>query len=329
MAFIDEVKIFVKAGNGGNGSVSFRREKFIPDGGPDGGGGGYGGNVIVRAVSNISTLADYRHNRSHLADNGKKGARRNCVGKSGDDKILIVPVGTQIFDSDGQQMLFDLDVEGKECTIAKGGRGGVGNAAFKTSVNRAPREAIPGSEGEAGDFVFRLKLLSDVGLVGFPNAGKSSFLAAVSAAKPKIADYPFTTLKPMLGFIEAGTYDGFVMADIPGLIEDASLGVGLGDQFLRHIERCKIILHLIDITAEDVYKSYKIIRKELENYSEKLTTKVEIIALNKCDLMPIEDAQEIADKFSKKIKKPVFITSAAAAIGTKDIINSLYKILRN
>ena len=289
MHFIDEAKIYLKAGDGGNGSVSFRREKFIEFGGPDGGNGGKGGDVIFSAVPNLNTLIDFRYKQHFRAERGHGGSGVNCTGASGQDLIIEVPVGTQIFDESGEELLYDLDSI-SEVIIAKGGAGGAGNAVFKNSVNQAPRKAVPGWEGDELWVWLRLKLLCDVGLLGMPNAGKSSFLSKVSGAKPKIADYPFTTLKPQLGVVRLG-YEEFVVADIPGLILGASKGLGLGDRFLRHIERCRVLLHIIDISSSDVsyiIDSYNTVHNELKEYKAELGNKEEIIALNKIDLLPKE-----------------------------------------
>lgn len=324
MMFLDEVRIRAKAGNGGNGAVSFRREKFLPDGGPDGGKGGNGGNINVIACANLNTLFDFRHMKKFEAENGESGAGRCKTGKSGKSITLRVPVGTQVFDSTGEIMLFDLNEADKTCTIAFGGLGGIGNVAFKSSTNQAPKTSKPGTAGEEGEFVFRLKLLSDVGLCGLPNAGKSSFLSAVSRAKPKIADYPFTTLTPMLGFVDVGDYNGFVIADIPGLIEGASEGVGLGHRFLKHIERCKTIIHIID-ASEDVAKNYATIRQELKNNKNDLSSKKEFIALNKSDLVDEEEMLEKVKIIEKLSGAKVYVISTFDKESTKDLIAEVFR----
>ncbi|MBS0236622.1 MAG: GTPase ObgE [Proteobacteria bacterium] len=323
MHFIDEVKIYLKAGDGGNGAVSFRREKFIEFGGPDGGHGGKGGDVIIRVVPGLNTLIDFRYTQHFKAQRGEGGMGRNRTGESGKDLILEVPAGTQVFAEDGETLLADLENVGDEIVIAQGGRGGAGNAAFKSSTNQAPRHAKPGIEGEELWVWLKLKLISDVGLVGLPNAGKSTFLAAVSGAKPKIADYPFTTLRPQLGVVYVDDNE-FVMADIPGLIEGASEGSGLGDKFLKHIERCYMLLHLIDADS-DVISAYNTIRHELNNYSQMLVQKEEIIALNKSDLLSQEDIQAKREELEKLTGKQCFICSGATKQGVKEILQFIMR----
>jgi GTP-binding protein len=322
MQFLDEVKINLKAGDGGNGSVSFRREKFIPMGGPDGGDGGNGGSIIVKAISNLNTLVDYRYQQHFKAQPGKGGKGRNCSGPAGEDLILFVPVGTQIFAENGKTLIADLLTEGETLLIAKGGKGGVGNARFKSSVNQAPKYAIPGEKGEELIVWFKLKLISDVGIIGLPNAGKSTFLSVVSSAKPKIADYPFTTLKPQLGVVRIDD-DEFVIADIPGIIEGASQGIGLGIKFLKHVERCALLVHLIDASAEDVILSYDTIRTELNDYSPILTSKSEIIVLNKSDIVSKEELAKKKKKLEKHTKEEVMIISAATNQGVKELIRKI------
>jgi GTP-binding protein len=325
MQFIDEAKIFIKSGSGGAGCMSFRREAHIPRGGPDGGNGGRGGSIIFEANKSINTLVDFRFQKHYEAKNGEsgKGALRN--GKSADDLVIKVPLGTQIFNENGDELLYDF-INEEQNQFLKGGGGGLGNHTFKTSTNRAPRKATKGWPGNEMWITLKLKLFCDVGLVGFPNAGKSSFLACTSRAKPKIADYPFTTLKPQLGIIYIDKNE-FVMADIPGLIEGASTGKGLGFQFLRHIERSKAILHLIDITREDYIEAYFLIRKELENYSKLLATKPEIIALNKIDLLQEDEIKQRLKNFKKKVKgKQVFTISAGTSQVGKDLLRELYKL---
>lgn len=323
--FIDEAKIWVKSGNGGNGCLSFRREAHVPQGGPDGGNGGRGGHIIFKATKNVNTLIDFRFKKHFKAQNGEPGKGKNRFGKNGEDLILIVPAGTQILSESGN-IIADLDHDGQEVTLLDGGRGGAGNASFKSSKNQTPRMVKPGEPGEDLNIILQLKIISDIGIIGFPNAGKSTLLSTLSRAHPKIADYPFTTLRPELGVVYVDEYE-FVMADIPGLIEGASEGVGLGHKFLKHIERCKALLHLIDISSEDLYQSYNIIRAELKNYSETLSTKKEIIALNKTDLVSDEEAKELCKKLSKKTKKEVFLVSAATRSNITEIKRELYKLI--
>ena len=294
MKFLDEAKIYIQSGAGGNGCVSFRREKFIEFGGPNGGDGGRGGDVIARAVDGLNTLIDYRFRQHHKAERGGNGMGKDRHGASGKDIILKVPVGTQIYDEDGETLLADLDKVGDEVMLARGGNGGFGNAHFKSSTNRAPRHANPGQPAEERTIWLHLKLIADAGLVGLPNAGKSTFLASVSAAKPKIADYPFTTLHPQLGVFAVDGRE-FVMADLPGLIEGAHEGAGLGDRFLGHIERCRVLLHLVDGTSEDVAAAYRTVRNELEAYGEGLAEKPEIVALSKSDAMTEEEIRGKAE----------------------------------
>jgi GTP-binding protein len=321
MHFIDEVKIYLKAGNGGAGAVSFRREKFIEFGGPDGGNGGKGGDIILIADSSLNTLIDFRYKQHFKAQIGMHGSGRNCSGESGKSLEIKVPAGTQIFAEDGETLIIDLDLAGQSYVIAKGGNGGAGNAVFKSSTNQAPKKAYPGKEGEEKWVWLRLKLLSDVGLVGMPNAGKSTFLSVTTRAKPKIADYPFTTLKPQLGVVNVDDSE-FVIADIPGLIEGASQGHGLGDRFLRHIERCRILLHLIDING-DVVENYKIVRNELKSYIKDLTCKDEIIVLNKIDTLTAEEIRDKVAQINSFTGKQAMICSGVSLDGVKDILRKL------
>jgi len=331
MQFIDQVKIQVKSGKGGHGCLSFRRERSLAFGGPDGGDGGRGGDVIARAVGNLNTLIDYRFQQHYVAKNGEPGKGSDRSGASRDAIILEVPVGTQIFLEDNETLLADLTHEGEELILAKGGHGGKGNAAFKTATNQAPRKTTNGGESEEKILFMRLKLMSDAGLVGLPNAGKSTFLAATTRAKPKIADYPFTTLAPKLGVVYVDQQE-FVLADIPGLIKGAHEGIGLGVRFLGHIERCGILLHLIDATAEDVADSYKIIREELKQYSGStkdngLDKKLEIVALNKCDAL---DEKEIAKKkkqLQKVCKSHIYTISAVAKQGTEEVLRFMNSVI--
>lgn len=329
MQFIDEAKIHLEAGRGGNGAVSFRREKFVPRGGPDGGDGGRGGSIIFECIKDLNTLIDFRFTQHFKAESGKKGQGSNKNGPSGKDLIIKIPQGTQVFDEEDNLLLDMMEVGNKEI-IARGGKGGLGNVNFKSSTNRAPKYAIPGKEGEQLSVTLKLKLLSDAGLLGLPNAGKSTFLSSTTRAKAKIADYPFTTLKPQLGVVYIDENE-FVLADIPGLISGASEGRGLGDRFLKHVERCGVLLHLIDSSAEDIVESYKTIRAELEGYSAKLLNKSEVIALNKTDLLTDEEVKSKSEelkKFLKKngVKKPqVFAISAATSKGIKPVLRALYK----
>ncbi|MDB2415307.1 GTPase ObgE [Rickettsiales bacterium] len=322
MQFIDEAKIFVKSGHGGNGCMSFRREANLPKGGPDGGNGGRGGSIIARCVHGLNTLIDYRYSQHFKAKRGTNGSGGNRHGAGAAHLILDMPVGTQIFREDTGQLLVDFTEEGQEIVIAKGGEGGLGNANFKSSTNQAPRKTTPGKPGEDFAVILQLKLLSDVGLVGMPNAGKSTFLSIVSRARPKIADYPFTTLKPQLGVVYIDEKE-FVVADIPGLIEGAHEGVGLGIRFLKHVERCGVILHLVDGTGEDPIGAYNIIRNELEKYSQELFNKQEIIALNKIDAMAEEDIKEIHSELEKISKKKVFLLSTVTGKGRDEVLRPL------
>ena len=308
MKFLDQVKIYIKAGNGGDGSPSFRREKFIEYGGPDGGDGGNGGSVILKSERNLNTLIDFRYQQHHKAKRGNNGAGQNRTGKSGDDLILKVPLGTQVFEEDNKTLIFDFVKAGEEFVAAAGGKGGLGNTRFKSSTNRAPRKFTKGTHGEEYTIWLQLKTIADVGIIGLPNAGKSSLLAAITNANPKIASYQFTTLNPNLG---VASYDNkeITIADIPGLVEGAHKGTGLGIQFLKHIERCKSLLHMIDITNSDLEKSYKQVKSELKNYSSKLSKKKELIVLNKSDLIDEKEAKMILKKFSKVAKSETTILS--------------------
>ncbi|MDR4306740.1 GTPase ObgE [Chelatococcus sambhunathii] len=311
MKFLDQAKVYIRSGDGGAGCVSFRREKFIEFGGPDGGDGGRGGDVIVECVAGLNTLIDYRFQQHFKAKTGVHGMGKNRTGAKGADAVLKVPVGTQILDEDEETLIADFTEVGQSIVLAKGGNGGFGNAYFKTSTNQAPRRANPGLEGEERWIWLRLKLIADAGLVGLPNAGKSTFLAAVSAAKPKIADYPFTTLEPNLGVVGVDGRE-FVMADIPGLIEGAHEGVGLGDRFLGHVERCRVLLHLVDGTSEHAGQAYKTVRAELEAYGAGLVDKPEIVALSKADSLSPELRKEQLARLKRAAKKtPVALSSAS------------------
>jgi GTP-binding protein len=324
MKFLDQAKIYIKSGDGGRGCVAFHREKYIEFGGPDGGNGGKGGDVYFEAAGNLNTLIDYRYQQHYAASNGRGGAGRDRSGLNGKDLILRVPVGTQIMDTDKETVLLDLDKLGQRVLFMKGGDGGFGNAHYKSATNQAPRYATPGYPGEEREVWLRLKLIADAGLIGLPNAGKSTFLASCSAAKPKIADYPFTTLSPNLGVVKVGGKgDGtsFVLADIPGLIEGAHEGHGLGDRFLGHVERCRVLLHLIDGTEENIVQNYKTIRKELKAYGGGLSRKAEIIALNKCDALTKEEIKRKVASLKKVTKKPIHVISAVAHIGVKEVLH--------
>ena len=324
MKFLDEAKVFIQSGDGGAGCLSFRREKFIEFGGPDGGDGGQGGNVYVLAVNNLNTLIDYRYQQHFRAAKGQHGMGSNRHGASSDDVILKVPVGTQIFEDDKETLIADLTQPGQKVLLAKGGDGGFGNAHYKSSTNQAPRRADPGWPGEEKWIWLRLKLIADAGLIGLPNAGKSTFLAAVTRAKPKIADYPFTTLHPQLGVVYC--YDReFVLADLPGLIENAHQGTGLGHRFLGHVERCNVLLHLIDAMQDDVENAYKVIRGELEQYHPDLALKPEVIALNKCDALSEEEIIEKMDILKKLSRKTVHAVSAVSKQGVQETLGDLLK----
>jgi GTP-binding protein len=327
MQFIDEINIVVIAGNGGNGCVSFLREKFRPDGGPDGGDGGKGADIIFKTNDNLSTLIDFKFKKILKAEKGENGHGCCKTGWSGKDMIVGVPLGTQIFFADGT-FFCDFDKINQEVVVARGGNGGWGNTRFKSSTNRAPRKAYPGKEGEHFNLTLRLKLLSDVGLVGLPNAGKSTFLSVATKAKPKIADYPFTTLEPKLGVAYVDDFD-FVIADLPGLIEDASLGKGIGDRFLKHVERCSSLLHLIDCVSSDVVRDYKIIRKELESSMYNIADKQEIIALTKTEILDKKDVEEKRKKLEKTTKKKIFLVSSATREGIDGILMELKKMVKN
>ena len=308
MKFLDQVKIYVKAGNGGDGSPSFRREKFIEFGGPDGGDGGKGGSVILKAEQNLNTLIDFRYQQHHKAKRGENGAGQHRTGKSGEDLILKVPLGTQVFEEDNKTLIYDFTKISEEFIAAAGGKGGLGNTRFKSAINRAPRKFTKGTQGEEFTIWLQLKTIADIGIIGLPNAGKSSLLASVTNANPKIANYQFTTLNPNLG---VASYDDkeITIADIPGLVEGAHKGTGLGIQFLKHIERCKSLLHLIDITSEDLKKSYQQVKNELKKYSNKLTKKKELIVLNKIDLIDEKEVNHIIKDFKKNTKSEVIALS--------------------
>ena len=328
MKFLDQAKVYIRSGDGGSGCVSFRREAFIEFGGPDGGDGGKGGDVWVEAVEGLNTLIDYRYQQHFKAPIGTHGMGRDRAGKGGDDVRLVVPVGTQIIDENKEDVLADLTEIGQKVLLAKGGDGGQGNARFKSATNRAPRKATPGWPGEERWIWLRLKLIADVGLVGLPNAGKSTFLSAVSRANPKIAAYPFTTLYPNLGVVDLGPGSRFIVADIPGLIEGAHEGAGIGDRFLGHIERCASLIHLIDGTQEDPVAAYETVRTELEAYGGGLTDKREIIALNKTDAMTEDEALERTKDLQDKLGKKVVQLSGVSGDGIKPLCGSAWSMVQ-
>jgi GTP-binding protein len=324
MKFVDEAQIQVQAGNGGNGCVSFRREKFIPLGGPDGGDGGDGGSVWLVADENLNTLIDFRHQRHFRAQRGQNGMGRQMFGKAGEDNIIRVPVGTAVFNVATEELIGDLTVDGDRILVARGGQGGIGNVHFKSSINRAPRHAVPGAVGEEREIRLELRLLADVGLLGFPNAGKSSFIRAVSAATPRVADYPFTTLYPNLGVVSVEAHRSFVIADIPGLIEGAADGAGLGALFLRHIQRTRLLLHLVDLVPlddTDPVAQVRAIERELEKHDPALLEKPRWLVLNKADLLPRDEALARAQAVVAALDwhAPWFVTSALSHEGTREV----------
>ena len=324
MKFLDQVKIYIKAGDGGNGSPSFRREKFIEFGGPDGGDGGKGGSIILKSERNLNTLIDYRYQQHHKAERGGDGAGKNRTGRGGDNLILKVPIGTQVFEEDNKTLIYDFKNEKEEFVAANGGKGGLGNTRFKSSTNRAPRKFTKGTVGEEYVIWLQLKTIADIGIIGLPNAGKSSLLASITSATPKIANYKFTTLNPNLG---VAVYDNkeITLADIPGLIEGAHTGIGLGIKFLKHIERCKTLIHLIDITEENIENLYKQVRNELGKYSKDLLKKDELIVFNKIDLIDKNKLKEKKDKFSKKTKNEVLTISTFDKASVAKIKSKLIK----
>lgn len=326
MKFLDQAKIYIRSGNGGAGAVSFRREKFLEFGGPDGGDGGRGGDVWVEAVNGLNTLIDYRYQQHFRAKTGMHGMGRNMTGGKGDDVILKVPVGTQIFEEDDETLICDITEIGQRYRLAKGGNGGFGNLHFTTSTNRAPRRANPGQDGIERTLWLRLKLIADAGLVGLPNAGKSTFLASVTAAKPKIADYPFTTLHPNLGVARVDARE-FVIADIPGLIEGASEGIGLGDRFLGHVERTRVLLHLVSAQEEDVAKAYTVIRGELEAYEHGLADKTEIVALSQIDTLDPDAREEKVKALKKACGRDPLLLSAVSHEGLNDVLRQLAAVI--
>jgi GTP-binding protein len=326
MKFLDEAKIYIRSGDGGNGCVSFRREKFIEFGGPNGGDGGKGGDVVAEVVEGLNTLIDYRYQQHFTAKNGRAGMGKDRHGANGPDVVLKVPFGTQIYEEDGETLLADLTEPGQRTVLIRGGNGGFGNAHFKSSTNRAPRHANPGRPGTELTIRLRLKLIADAGIVGLPNAGKSTLLAAVSAAKPKIADYPFTTLHPQLGVVNVDGRE-FVLADIPGLIEGAHQGVGLGDRFLGHVERCQVLLHLVDGTAGDAGAAYQTVRGELSAYGHDLIDKPEIVALTKADALSPDEIKRQVAALRRVIKKNPLVISAVSGDGVVDVLRALLKVI--
>lgn len=328
MKFLDQCKIFVRSGDGGGGAVSFRREKYIEYGGPDGGDGGRGGDVWIEAVDGLNTLIDYRYQQHFKAGTGVHGMGRNRHGAAGEDILLKVPVGTQVLEEDKETLVADLDVVGKRVLLAKGGNGGWGNDRFKGPVNQAPKHANPGLPGEERWLWLRLKLIADAGLVGLPNAGKSTFLAAVSAAKPKIADYPFTTLTPNLGIVDLSSEERFVIADIPGLIEGASEGAGLGVRFLGHVERAGALIHLVDATQDDVVGAWRVVRGELEAYGEGLAARPEILALNKVDALDDEERAEKAAALRAASGAEPFLISGVSGEGVQNLLRAAFRAVK-
>jgi len=326
MKFLDEAKIYVKAGDGGAGAVSFRREKFIEFGGPDGGDGGNGGDVWLEAANDLNTLIDYRYQQHFKVKTAGHGMGRMRAGENSPDIVLKVPVGTEVLEEDRETVIADLAKVGAKARIAKGGNGGFGNAYFKSSTNRSPRHANPGQEGEERWIWLRLKLIADAGIIGLPNAGKSTLLSVVSAARPKIADYPFTTLHPQLGVVKSDS-DSFVLADIPGLIEGAHEGAGLGTRFLGHIERCAVLLHLIDVTGDDPAAAYRTVRAELKAYSSVLAKKPEVIAFNKADAFDKKTLDKAVKAFKAKTKKTPLVISAAAQSNLPELLRALMKVI--
>jgi GTP-binding protein len=325
MKFVDEARIEVHAGNGGGGAVSFRREKYVPRGGPDGGDGGRGGSIYARADRNVNTLIDYRYKRIFRAQNGRGGQGKQCTGRSADDVWLRVPVGTTVRDRATGALVADLTTHGEVALLARGGQGGLGNVNFKSSTNRAPRHATPGTPGESRDLYLELKVLADVGLLGMPNAGKSTLIRAISSARPKVADYPFTTLNPSLGVVRVDVSRSFVVADIPGLIEGAAEGAGLGHQFLRHLARTRLLLHVVDVApadpGTDPVREVRAIAAELKRYDPALHRKPRWLVLNKADLLPAEERDRTVSEFARRLrwKGPLFVVSAATGEGCREL----------
>ena len=326
MKFLDQAKIYIRSGDGGAGSVSFRREKYVEFGGPDGGDGGRGGDVWAECVEGLNTLIDYRYKQHFKAPKGTHGMGKNRTGASGKDVVLKLPVGTQVYEEDQETLIADFTEVGQRRRLARGGNGGFGNAHFKSSTNQAPRHANPGADGEERWIWLQLKLIADAGIIGLPNAGKSTFISAVSAARPKIADYPFTTLVPSLGVVGIDTNE-FVLADIPGLIEGAHQGVGLGDRFLAHVERCAVLLHLVDGTEDDVAAAYRTVRTEIEGYGHGLADKPELVALSKCDALTEEDAEEKRTALGAEAGKDALALSAVSGAGMDDALRLVFDLI--
>ena len=324
MKFLDQAKIYIKAGNGGSGSASFRREKYIEFGGPDGGDGGDGGSIVLEAERNLNTLIDFRYRQHFKAESGKPGSKKNKTGGSGKNLILKVPVGTQIYEEDNNTLIYDLTKNNEKFVVATGGKGGLGNTRFKSSTNRSPRKKTAGKMGEEFWIWLQLKVIADVGIIGLPNAGKSSFLSKCTRARPKIANYPFTTINPNLGVLNYN-YKEIVLADIPGLIEGSHKGIGLGDKFLRHIERCKTLIHLIDISDKNLLNNYLKIRNELSKYDKKILRKKEIIILNKSDLVDLNSVSEKLKEFKKRTKKSYEIISLISNYNFEKVKRMIYK----
>ena len=324
MKFLDQAKIYIKAGNGGSGSSSFRREKYVEFGGPDGGDGGNGGSVILESERNLNTLVDFRYRQHFKAENGRSGSKKNKTGAGGENLILKVPIGTQIYEEDNNTLIYDLTKNNEKFVVATGGEGGLGNTKFKSSTNRAPRKKTSGKQGEEFWIWLQLKVIADAGIIGLPNAGKSSLLSKCTRAKPKIANYPFTTINPNLGVLNLN-HKEIILADIPGLIEGSHKGVGLGDKFLRHIERCKVLIHLIDISEKDIIGNYLKIRNELSKYDKKILKKTEIVVFNKSDLIDMNSMNEKLKNFKKRIKKSFEVTSLISNKNFGKVKEIIYK----
>jgi GTPase len=327
MQFIDLAEVEVESGSGGDGMVAFRREKYVPAGGPAGGNGGKGGSVLLTAVENLQTLLDFRYNRRFKAENGTKGGSKNCTGATGDDLIIEVPCGTMIYDTETEELLVDLVEPGQTFKVVAGGKGGLGNAHFLSNSNRAPEYALPGQPPQQKRIRLELKLLAEVGIIGLPNAGKSTLISALSAARPKVADYPFTTLVPNLGVVRKPSGDGTLFADIPGLIEGASQGAGLGHDFLRHIERTRVLLHLVEVTGDDPVAAYQTIQQELTAYNEALAARPQILALSKIDAIDDEEIAEIAAALSAAAQQEVFLISSATRTGLEPLLQQVWQQL--
>lgn len=327
--FIDYAEISIISGKGGDGAVTFRREKYVPKGGPSGGNGGNGGCIILEAHHNLSTLLDFRYRKNYKAGDGEPGGSSRKDGKNGEDIVIKVPVGTIVKDAESGKILFDLDENGKRIIAAEGGKGGKGNSNFATPTNQTPRYAEPGRPGAEKKITLELKLIADVGLVGYPNAGKSTLISKISAARPKIADYPFTTIEPNLGIVKYKDYKSFTVADIPGIIEGAHLGKGLGLKFLRHIERTKVLVYLIDITSENYVKEYNVLLNELKSYSKKLAEKPKLLVLSKADLVDKAEIKKLSGRKIKDIKGKVHVISSVTGLGIEDLLNLLWNLLED